>query len=808
MADLRDCVQAALEAGRITKAQADDLMESAARHEQVLVLQGEPRERARPRAEQRALEHQQRKVALARRQAGLQAVVDSRTTRWAQAHPEGTAAGVESILARDATGQAGHTNVDYRAQAVQAQAHAKFADGLDKLRSKAVGFWSDKVLLRDTVRSLFGEAVEHPDAAGLAKLWTETSEWMRVRFNRAGGDIAKRKDWGLPQTHDAGLVNQVDRMEWVGFVKARVDPARMFDEDGLPLTDTELEFMLQEAYESIRTSGVIDLVPGNRGSSKLANRHQEHRFLAFKDSKAWLEYQERFGSADVFHTMTSHLERMSREIAVLEVLGPNPQAQFVKLLDLARIDGASGVRLQYIQSLYNVSVGIVDPHASVFLADLGGAVRNWLAASRLGAALLSSVSDVAFIRQTARWNGVDGTKVARRMVSLLNPTNSEDRLLAVKAGLAAEAWSRTALAANRWTDVTGYGFSAKAADFTMRASGLTAWTDSGRKAFGIELLGHVGDQQGKALDALPEELQRAFKSYGISAEEWDIIRATDPFEFSGVKVFSIEHLMARTDLDESTRTALATKVQEFVHSEMRYAVPEPDARARAVTTLGLARGTIAGEATRSVFQFKSFPIAVVTSHLYRGASVGWGTGASYLAQLTISTTIMGALAMQLKDISKGRDPRPMDNAKAWAAAFAQGGGGGIYGDFLFSDANRYGGGLLVSALGPTAGLVNDAFKLTVGNVQEAVRGEDTNAGGELVRFLAQNTPGSSLWYARLAFEREVIDQLELAADPRARARMQRVQRERFKDYGQRYWWRPGQTAPSRGPDLESAVESP
>ena len=68
----------------------------------------------------------------------------------------------------------------------------------------------------------------------------------------------------------------------------------------------------------------------------------------------------------------------------------------------------------------------------------------------------------------------------------------------------------------------------------------------------------------------------------------------------------------------------------------------------------------------------------------------------------------------------------MDNKEFFAAAFAQGGGLGIFGDFIFSDQNRFGGGLVSTAFGPTGELIDKTVQLTVGNIQEAVKGEETN----------------------------------------------------------------------------------
>jgi hypothetical protein len=808
VAKVEDCVAAAVRAGRITAERGKELLDTIDAYERQLALfENLNPEQRRARAVEQGLDTVQRRILVAQRQAAKQASATKRTTVWAQMHPEGTATGVASILGRDVTGKAPHTNVDFRTRAILAQAHATFADGLEALRTKALGFWQDTDLAERMVRELFGEATGDAEAGKLAKLWTETSEAMRQRFNQAGGAILKRKDWGLPQRHDRGKVMQASQAEWVAFVKDRLDTRRTFDAEGNPINPGRLEEVLRSTYDGITTGGLDDLIPGEvRLEGKVANRHQQARELAFKNANAWMEYQRRFGAPHVFHALTEHMERMARETALIEVLGPNPAAQFRYLSDLARADGAGPLKLQYLESLYNVVGGVVDRNSSAMLADVAQTMRNVVSAARLGAAVLSSTSDLAFIRQTAKWNGLSAWKVHQRQIALMNPRNEADRLMAVKAGLAADAWTRTALAANRWTDVAGYGFSARAADFTMRASGMTAWTDAGRKAFGIELMGLLAEHQGKVVGELPEQLQRAFESYGIRPEEWDVLRATKPLVVDGVPIFSFENLMARQDLPQAQRIGLATKMQEFVHTEMQFAVPEPDARTRAIITGGHARGTPVGELMRGVMQFKSFPVAVIASHLYRAGHAGTANGAAYLAELAIATTLMGAVAMQLKDVSRGRDPRPMDTPKAWAAAFTQGGGAGIYGDFLFADANRFGGGPIQSALGPQASLIGDTWKLGVGNLQEVVRGEDTNIAAETVKYLAAYAPGSSLWYSRAAFDRAVVDQLTLATDPSARAGFVRQERERMRDYQQRYWWRPGQPLPSRGPDLEKLVE--
>jgi hypothetical protein len=96
---------------------------------------------------------------------------------------------------------------------------------------------------------------------------------------------------------------------------------------------------------------------------------------------------------------------------------------------------------------------------------------------------------------------------------------------------------------------------------------------------------------------------------------------------------------------------------------------------------------------------------------YEGDSI-WGALRSGhgefagVARLIASTTLLGYASMALKDVAKGRTPRdptesPEQAAKVFLAAMVQGGGAGIYGDFLFGSASRGGGGTIETLAGPT-----------------------------------------------------------------------------------------------------------
>jgi hypothetical protein len=82
----------------------------------------------------------------------------------------------------------------------------------------------------------------------------------------------------------------------------------------------------------------------------------------------------------------------------------------------------------------------------------------------------------------------------------------------------------------------------------------------------------------------------------------------------------------------------------------------------------------------------------------------------------------------------------------------------------------------------------------------AYRGAKTHVGRDVVKLLKQETPGSSNWYTRLAFERLVADQLQEAIDPGYR-KSWRDMASKMKKTGQEFWWEPGETSPKRAPKL-------
>ena len=711
-----------------------------------------------------------------------------------------------------------YSSITQREEAIKGEAFGEMSRVLGEFRRNIVGEVRQKATLNDLVREAFGESTGNASARELAKAWETTIELLRKRFNRAGGAIAKNKKYGLPQNHDQIAIREAGYENWREYIlNERLDLEDMIDEQtGLPFSKEKFELILPDIYESIVTDGINKLTPGAQGYGKsLGNRRQDHRFLKFKNGTAWLEYQKKFGDANSFDTMISHVTNMSRDISMMEILGPNPAAtlQFLKqtLVKNAKTEKAvkqANSADKKIDDLYMAVTGKNNSPVNGFWASTFAGTRQILQSAQLGAASISAITDLNFQRMARSFAGLPQTSTLSGYLKQLAPLGQQEKgELAIRLGLIAEGWTSLAAGQMRYVgDVSGPEVTRRISDFVMRASLLSPMTSAGRWAFGMEFMGTLAGNRAKTFDQLEPNFRNTLERYGLGESSWNNIRSTELYNFEGATFLRPADIRARTDLAPGRAEELTTRLLEMINTETNFAVPSSSMRGRVALTSDTRPGTVAGELSRSFAMYKNFGVTLVNTHLMRGMSQkGMAGKGTYFADLLISATLMGGLALQLKEMSKGRDPRPMDTQEFWGAAFLQGGGLGIYGDFLFSERNRFGGGLAQTVAGPNVQLVGDVLDLSIGNVLQAATGEDTNFGAELIRAAQDYTPGSSIWYARLGLERLVWDRLQIMTDPKAKKKMRKRERDYKRDYGQKSWWAQGDARPTRSPNLDNAL---
>ena len=343
--------------------------------------------------------------------------------------------------------------------------------------------------------------------------------------------------------------------------------------------------------------------------------------------------------------------------------------------------------------------------------------------------------------------------------------------------------------------LNGGGLTAFFGDRVLAYSGLTAWTQSIRHAFLLGFQTEVAVRAAQRFDEIDKALRDTFERYGFTADEWDSLsRVKKHTMYDGTQI------LRPAEIEAQLGGKLARRYVSMIHQEMEYAVPTGSHRAKTLLVNENRPGTLIAEVIRSFAQFKTFGAVIALIHgkrIYHMAQAGKGwNAAGYAAQIAISSYILGSLAVTLKDIAAGREPRDMGNAKFAGAALLQGGGLGIWGDFLFADINRYGGSMGGNMGGPLFEKGMDFWNLTAGNMIQLGNGEKTRFGRELTKAISSNVPGNNIWYFKLAWERVLMNNLQRAIDPEADKAFRRQIKQRQRDYGQEYWWAPGEKLPA------------
>jgi len=699
-------------------------------------------------------------------------------------------------------------NTYTRQQALQRRAELSIAELIEKYRSKNAGLTQDVEGFTNVVRAVLGESVDGP-AQAEGRAIREVFDLLHKQYQQAGG-ILGRIDNYFPQGHNPQAVGSVPYREWADFIRPLLDRDRMPDPDtGLPFTDAGLDVAMREAYQGIRTNGLNEVArraaEGKQsfgGGGGVAMRHSSARFFHFRDADAFLAYNRTFGHGDsgLFDTMLGHIQAMTRDTAIMQELGPNPAGQLERLKLKVQADGAAPQAERTIQGMYDVLAGRTSYSGELptwYRAVVG--TQNWLRSTLLGSAPVSAMSDSFFAAWTAKANGLPATGVMKQYFKLLNPASSADRRVGRRIAFISSAASGTSLAAARFADDMGsHGLTGWLANFTNRASGLGVMTDAVRQAPVLEAQGFFAEARASKLTwkNLPEPMKAAFARHGMTEADYRNIVAATPH----VDPDTAADFIRPEDVPDVETGA---KYERWLVGMAQQSSNEPRLLTRAIATgaaLGDARpGTALRATASSAMMFKSFGITVLMNHvlpaLQHAATAKGVDRLSRLGPLLLMTTLLGGMSIQARQYVQGKEARETDE-KFWLAAMAQGGGFGIFGDFLFQDYSRVGQTFASTLGGPVVGLGNDVYRVFKGNFDRSLdEGTETKFFADAYQLAERNIPGVKLWYTRLFLERLMLDQLERAIDSRFDERMRRIEGKMKKDYGQEFYWAPGDFTP-------------
>jgi hypothetical protein len=838
MANMADCIQRGVAAGEIDPVRAADAQASfdqlVARYETMM-----PRHQA-----EAAAAADLKTATTTKKKQRYHMVVNQlqamrRIKGLIEAAPD-PAIAIRNLI--EFSGGSGFTGESVRSltQALQSSINAELNEVLAKTGLNMLGATRDRALLENIVKELFGERTGDDAALQLATAVDKQQNRMRQMANAHGMNIGLLKNYGITQSHNAQRIRLAKFDKWRDIIEPRLAWHDIPDfTTGRPFAAAPGEIpprsvtdqFLREAFKNITTGGNANLVPSMAvGGKALYNQRADHRVLHFSSGTAFLEYNAEFGNTDPFSAMIGGLHGLASDVAQMRVLGPSPKQGLEFAIQVAKVravDLDEPKLLDRVEQQGKMARTMLATHdGSNSVAEREGwatffrGVRAFNVSTQLGSAILSSATDLVTLRVAAKAVGMNPTNVLSRSVNLM--ASSATRATAARMGFVADSLADAGAGHSRYYgELLGEGLMQRLSGITIRASGLSFWTDMHRIAFQMEFAGHLAENASRPFADIDPDLRRALAARDITPADWDAMRnpelrfhpkrgggnggpALDDPDFISPHYW----LANQTSMPRAEAEGLAMRWQMIVEEQLQLAVPTTSLEARAIMIGDTKPGTWTGEIARSIGSYKGYALTNMLAQIrHFNSRPTWQSKAGLFITILGGMTLMGALAVQLKELAKGNDPRPMAGEKGmafWMAAIAQGGGLGIFGDFFFSETSRTGQGLAGTIAGPTVGFVGDVFGLVAGNVGDAVAGNDLNLGRDATNFLRRNTPVlSSLWWARTAWDRMVADPVQEMLDPGAEAAWKRSQRARDKAQGNTTWWSHGQMTPDRAPDFSN-----
>jgi len=696
----------------------------------------------------------------------------------------------------------------------------KLIRNINNISDNAFKDFTDGKMDIEIMNEMLGIPTGIKDAKNLAKVLKEFQADLRLRLNDLGANIGELDDWITKMSHDTQKMGRADigsrliadnRYAWREYIKSRLDLKRTFRNVNDP---KKIDEILDSIFNSLMSGDHTKYSGADSvyGTKNVTNRLNAARVLHFKNVQARQEYNIKFGEPSLKESIFSVLATSSRNIALMQELGTNPRNTLDKVLSLLKKKYkesdpkmVSQLNFKTFKNQFAELDGSINGIANDLLARAGMVVRSTGNMARLGSASISSFGDLAQYMGTTSFQGRGLlTGLFEAMSGLLG---ANDRAAMEVLRVTSNSVAATAFRGNIYgaADDT-WGRMGRLQNTFFKFNGMNGWVASLKSSMALGLSRHYGMLADTKLSDLSIREQNFLTLYGIDEGKWNMLRSIKTLAVDNKRYLtaeSIDDISNNSIIKYVGRKLSEREIRNFkadlqltwknvLSDQGKHGSPEPDAAVRAITNQGLEKGTPMGETIRFIMQFKSFPISmwkkIIGRELY-----SYGPNESSLAKLGGLSTILllgtffGYLAMSTKDMLRGRSPRDPKNKNTILQAFAQGGGAGIYGDFLISEIqNEYGNGIFETALGPTASDLKKLLDMV------STMNEPKKAGKKFFELVEGHTPFLNLYYTKAAYDYLIGYQIKEMLDPGYFERMKQKHEEKR---GQSYYLKPGSIIP-------------
>ena len=688
---------------------------------------------------------------------------------------------------------------------------------VNAIRSLNKDAWNDFTEGRmdiEIMREMNGKSTGIKNAKNIAKVLKESQNSWRLRLNDLGANIGELDDWITRTTHNTEKMANAskgsrllddNRSAWVEYTQTKLNLKRTFPDVNDPI---EINKILSDIYDSLMSGDHMKYGGTNSiyGTKNVTNRLNSSRVLHFKDLQARQEYNIKFGEPSLQTSVFNVLTSSAKNIVIMQELGTNPQDTFNKILSLLKKKYRNSdyqivrdLNFENFQGAFGQIDGSANSVGGQTLAKIGMVVRSTGDMARLGGTMITSGADLAPYMTSTNFQGRGLlTGLFEAINGLLGGSN--------KAAMEAlEVISNSVVVANRgnvYADgADGTGAINNLRNKFFKWNGLNGWVASLKSSMALGVSKYYGSLGETKFFDLEKRERNFLTLYGIDEGKWNMLRSIKTLAADNKRYLTAE---AAKDIPDSVvnsyvgRKLSARELRNFknnleltwrnvLNDQGTHGTPEPDTQIRSITNMGTIKGTYMGELNRFVMQYKNFSVSLYKKILRRemdsyGPDESKLIGATMLASTLMLGTIFGYMVLSIKDMLSGRSPRDPKKLSVIMQAFVQGGGGGIYGDFIMSEVqNQYGNGFLETAAGPTASDLKKIIDMV------KTMNEPKKAGKKFLELAEGHTPFINLYYIKAAYDYLIGYQIKEYLDPGFFDRMKKRNEE---NRGQTYYFKP------------------
>jgi hypothetical protein len=690
----------------------------------------------------------------------------------------------------------------------------KLVNAIRNLGKDAWNDFSEGRIDLEIMREMIGEPTGVKGAKDIARILKESQNSWRLRLNDLGANIGELDDWITRTTHDtekmaaaskSSRLIEDNRLAWVEYIQTKLNLKRTFPNVNDPI---EINKILSSIYDSLMTGDHLKYGGTNSiyGTKNVSNRLNASRVLHFKDLQSRQEYNIKFGEPSLQTSVFNVLTSSAKNIVIMQELGTNPQDTFNKILALLKKKYKNSdykivrdLNFENFQGAFSQIDGSINVIGSQTLAKIGIVVRGTGDMARLGGTVITSFADLAPYMGTTNFQG---RGLLTGLFEAINGLLGGNNRAAMEA---LEVVSNSIVVSNRGnvfgdgSDLTGSIGNLRNKFFKW--NGLNGWVASLKSSMALGVAKFYGSLSETKFFNLEKRERNFLTLYGIDEGKWDMLRSIKTLAVDNKRYLTAE---GAKDISDSVinkylgRKLSARELRNFkndleltwrnvLNDQGTHGTPEPDTQIRAITTMGSIKGTYMGEINRFIMQYKNFSVSLYKKILRRemdsyGPDESKLIGASMLASTLMLGTIFGYIVLSVKDMLSGRSPRDPKKLSVIMQSFVQGGGGGIYGDFLMSEIqNQYGNGIFETALGPTASDIKKFIDMV------KTMNEPKKAGKKFLELAEGHTPFINLYYTKAAYDYLIGYQIKEYLDP---GFFKRMKDRNEKNRGQTYYFKP------------------